>query len=675
MNRQSISTKVSLVLFVAIAIVLSVAAVIVNMYTKNILTQNIEKEVSVESKWIADQINNFFEEKGQLVDQITSNQTVLHYLKTAKTRDEALTNSYYKDMNQSLEAIKGMDPDVAMVWVASEKGNFLTGTGKVLSSPDFDLSERPWYKPVKDAEGVYYTEPYMDQVFGKVIMSVMKEVEVNNEKVGIVAIDLFLDSIPSIMEPFKIGETGYSILLAPDGNVIYHPDKDFIMNKPLTSQNGDIGAIAKKMIEGKNGLEEAKLGNEQYYIGYEPVESAGWSVATTVTQDEVFAPLKSMTKNLLIYFIIIVVILVAITYFLLKYTLKNLSNMSEIIKKITAGDLTHRLDIHSKDELGQVSNDLNGMLNNLNGLIHTVQDNAAQVAASSEQLNASADQTAQAAQVVAGTIDSVTEGTLKQINSTSEAAETVVTMSETFQIVSADSDMVARSSEEAVQKAKIGEEAVVSAMTQMETIKQTVNAAANIIAKLGERSNEIDQIVNTISDISNQTNLLALNASIEASRAGEHGKGFTVVVNEVKKLAEQSKQAAGQIGDLIKEIRTDTDLAVNSINSGTQEVEKGSNVVQTAGVTFKDITSIVSQVSQQMKDISSSIKQISSSTNHIVEAIKEVDEIAHSAQGDFENAAAAAEEQTASFEEISSASQELSSMALELQEAISKFRI
>ncbi|MGE8205410.1 methyl-accepting chemotaxis protein [Heyndrickxia sp. NPDC080065] len=674
MKRRNISTKVSLVLFVVIAIVLTATAAIVNVYTKNIMTANIEKEVKVESKSVADKVNNFFEGKGQLVDSITSNQTVLHYLNTAKTRNEALTNKYYKDMNQSLEAIKSMNPDVAMVWVASEKGNFLTGTGNVLSGTDFDLAERPWFKPVTNAEGVYYTEPYMDQVFGKVIMSVMKEVKVNNESVGIVAVDIFLDSIPSIMEQYKIGKTGYSILIAPNGNVIYHPKKKLIL-KNLTSQKGDIGSIAKKMVAGKTGLETVKLDNEKYYIGYKPVESTGWSVATTVTQNEVFEPLNGLTVKLIIFFTITIVILVSITYLLLKYMLKNLTGMSQIIKKISAGDLTHRLDIRTKDELGQVSNDLNEMLDNLNGLIRTVQINSSQVAASSEQLNVSTDQTSQAAQVVAGNVDSVTAGTLQQIKSTKEAAETVVKMSETFQAVSTDSDAVARISEDAVQKAKLGEESVVSAMNQMETINETVNAAADVITNLGKRSNEIGQIVDTISDISNQTNLLALNASIEASRAGEHGKGFAVVANEVKKLAEQSKQAAGQIGELIKEIQLETDFAVNSINNGTQEVKKGSDVVKTAGVTFNEITSIVSRVSEQMIAISSSIQQLSSSTKQVVEIIQDVDEVAHSSQESFENVAAAVEEQTATLQEIASSSQELSSMAMELENAVSNFKI
>src|SRR5699024_4968737 len=112
------------------------------------------------------------------------------------------------------------------VW--SDKGNFLIGTGDVLSDKDFDLQGRPWYKAVHEADGLYFTEPYNDEVFGKVIMSVMKTVEVNDEVVGIVAADIFLDSIPSIMEQYKIGKTGYTILLDSKGNVIYHPNEDLV---------------------------------------------------------------------------------------------------------------------------------------------------------------------------------------------------------------------------------------------------------------------------------------------------------------------------------------------------------------------------------------------------------------------------------------------------------------
>src|SRR5699024_4931851 len=137
---------------------------------------------------------------------------------------------------------------------------------------------------VHEADGLYFTEPYNDEVFGKVIMSVMKTVEVNDEVVGIVAADIFLDSILSIMEQYKIGKTGYTILLDSKGNVIYQPNEDLVMNEHFTKKKGDLGKIAQKMIDGKQGLETAQIAKDPYYVGYEPVSAADWSVATTVKQ-------------------------------------------------------------------------------------------------------------------------------------------------------------------------------------------------------------------------------------------------------------------------------------------------------------------------------------------------------------------------------------------------------
>ncbi|BAQ11656.1 methyl-accepting chemotaxis protein [Bacillus sp. OxB-1] len=252
-----------------------ITAIVVSLDTREIMTRYTETELSSKSKSVVKDVESFLMVKGALVNQITADQTVLHYLETALSREEALANAYYNDMNLSLEAIKSMNPDVAMIWVASEKANFLTGTGDVLSAPDFDLYSRPWYEPVKEMEGVYFTEPYMDQVFGKVILSVMKQVKVDNETVGIVAVDLFLDSLPSIMEESKIGQTGFSMLLTSSGQVMYRPVEKLIMQEPLTNQTGDIGEVAREMTAGKSGLKTVEIDDQQYYIGYEPVKTTG----------------------------------------------------------------------------------------------------------------------------------------------------------------------------------------------------------------------------------------------------------------------------------------------------------------------------------------------------------------------------------------------------------------
>lgn len=674
MKRQSISRKVALILCITIAVVLSATGVLINLYTKDMVKSQIESEMEAQSRAVAANVDKFFAQKGQIVDQLTSDQSVLRFLDSAKGRKDALKNANYKDMDKALETVKEMNPDVAMLWVASEKGNFLTGTGDVLSAPDFDLKGRPWYEPVHKTEGLYYTDPYMDQVFGKVIMSVMKVVKVDGKDVGIVAADLFLDSLPSIMEQYKIGKSGYGILVAADGNVIYHPDNKFIL-KPLTEAGNDWTELSKKMTSGADGLLEISGKSKDYYAGYEPVESAGWSVATVMDQDEIFAPLHSMTVKVIVIFIIALVLLVLITYYLLRHMLRNIPVMSSVINKIAEGDLTKRITIDSNDELGKVAEDMNEMLDQVSEFIGVVQENAQQVAATSEQLNVSTDQTAQAAQVVAGTVDSVNAGIMQQIERTSEASGTISKMSATFEMISDESDAVSRQSDIAVEKAKGGETSVESAQEQMETINEKVHATAQIISRLGERSSAIGQIVDTISEISSQTNLLALNASIEASRAGESGKSFSVVANEVKKLAEQSNAAASEIAELIREVQTDTEEAVASIREGTAEVQRGSTAVGTAGEAFHAISDIVSRVSGQMNEFSSSIQDLSSGVKHIVSIIDDVDNLAQNARSDFENVAAATEEQTATLEEIASASQSSSERALELQDAISRFKV
>ncbi len=354
---------------------------------------------------------------------------------------------------------------------------------------------------------------------------------------------------------------------------------------------------------------------------------------------------------------------------------RPVNQLAAVAQKVAGGDLTQQVKVVSRDEIGQLADAFNAMVAALTGLIRHINANAEHLAASSEELTASADQSALAANQIATSIISVASGASEQLGAATETSAVVEQISAGIQQIAGNVGQVAEQSAKATERAKAGGHAVDKAVSQMNHIEQAVNATAAVVAKLGERSTEIGQIVDTIANIAGQTNLLALNAAIEAARAGEQGRGFAVVADEVRKLAEQSQEAARRIADLIGEIQGETDRAVAAMNDGTREVKTGAAVVNGAGESFREITGLVAEVSGQVGDISASIQQIASGSRNIVDAVKRIDSLSRKTSEESESVSAATEEQLASMEEIAGASQALAKLAQDLQEAVARFRV
>ena len=364
-----------------------------------------------------------------------------------------------------------------------------------------------------------------------------------------------------------------------------------------------------------------------------------------------------------------------IGFFAARSIARPINELSAIASKVAAGDLTEQVNVSRQDEIGQLATAFNKMVLELKNLIKQVTVNAEQLAASSEELTANSEQSAQAANQVATSITEVASGAAAQMEAANETSVVVEQMSVGIQQIAANVNQVADQSAQAAAKAEKGDQEVGKAVQQMQQIETTVNTSAKVVTKLGERSKEIGQIVDTISSLAGQTNLLALNAAIEAARAGEQGRGFAVVAEEVRKLAEQSQEAAKKIADLIGEIQGDTDQAVVAMSEGTQEVQRGAEVVNAAGSAFKAIRTVVDQVSGQVKEISAAIQQMASGSQQIVGSVKKINDLSKQAAGETQDASAATEEQLASMEEIAGASQALAKLAEDLRASTARFKV
>ena len=385
---------------------------------------------------------------------------------------------------------------------------------------------------------------------------------------------------------------------------------------------------------------------------------------------------SAMRKTLLFTNLLVAIIAIFISRFISGRISRPAQEVSAAAASIAAGDLSGpNVAVTTNDEIGELGQSFNTMKSNLRQVMQTIQSSAEQVTTSSEELTASAEQSAIASTQVADSITSVAQGAAGQLHAIENASATVQTLSAGLEEAAASAHEVSDQSSRASRTAVDGAQTVSQAVKQMQSIQETVNFSASVVSKLGESSQEIGQIVDTISGIAAQTNLLALNAAIEAARAGEQGRGFAVVAEEVRHLAEQSQDAAKKITTLISEIQGDTAKAVSAMQAGTNEVETGVEVVNSTGTAFKSIEDIVLNVASQMKEMSTVIEHMAQGSQEIVTAVAEIDRLSKQASSESQNVAAITEEQSAAAEEIAASSQGLETMAQKMQEAVSRFRL
>lgn len=364
-----------------------------------------------------------------------------------------------------------------------------------------------------------------------------------------------------------------------------------------------------------------------------------------------------------------------ITMMISRLITRPVNEMKSLMVKAENGDLTVRSTYQTKDEIGVLSSSFNRMLDQLKGFILKVSESSEHVAASSEELMASAEQTNHAAEHIAEASMTLAAGSDSSLSSTENATVSVKEMELGISNIANLITNVSDSSKVTSAESEKGNEALNNTIQQMNTVNESVLQSAQIIKTLGVRSEEIEEIVGVISGISEQTNLLALNAAIEAARAGEHGKGFAVVADEVRKLAEESRRSAHQITELVRDIQNNTHHAVQSMEKCTADVDTGMLLVNKTGESFEKIYHSANEVSDQMTEVSSLTSKITESAAMLAQHISEVSHNANEAVLNTQNVASSAQEQLASMEEISASADSLANMAEELQKMVISFKV
>ena len=385
---------------------------------------------------------------------------------------------------------------------------------------------------------------------------------------------------------------------------------------------------------------------------------------------------NAATRTMIIACIVICLILIATSVKIIFAVTDPLAHLIRVFDKLANGDFREGkepVEVRG-DEFGEMNEKLVVVRKVINNLIKKASQSSEQLAASSQELTASAHQSAQASEQVANSVTSSAGAVVEQQQLVADAMDSINHALGSIDNMNKTANTVAEHAKASNAQAETGSEAVESAVNQILGVEKIVNQSATTVDKLGQRSKEIGQIVEAISSIAEQTNLLALNAAIEAARAGEHGRGFAVVADEVRKLAEESQGAAQKIASLIGAIQNDTNDAVQSMHDGSIAVREGTKSVEQLRTTFDNIREASNSVSRDANAMVIELKAVLEDTVKIKGRSEKISEKGGQVAGDMESVSAASEEQSASAEEIASASDALAQLAQELQGALQQFK-
>ena len=622
-----------------------------------------ENEMKVQTELIEKEVSALMGSNFTALRLLAVNPAVQEYLTAAPEN----RSSNMKNLVQNANALFN---DASNIVITENSGQQLIRSD---DSKLVNLSARDYFREAMNGrENV--SEVIVSKTSGLAIVVI--EVPVKNSDgsiIGMIQRNYNISALADLLRKESDSETKLAIFES-NGKLVSHSELKIEKEEDrLDMSRMDFIRNAKI---GERQVSEIILDGEKFLISYEREPQTNWIIATIRPYSVIES--KAMNEALIwgISGVIIFLLIVVIANIVANKSVKPIMLIHDTADKIAGGDLSMKdISLESNDEFGKVAHSFDLMTDKLNDFLHKARNSATTVAESAEMLNEHSRQSAEAANQIAEAVTNLAGETSGQQKATSAAQTAVNDLGELLSVIAKNSDDSAKASNVAIKTAEVGESTIANAVQSMKNLQSSVQESSQVIKLLGEESEKIGNIVETISGISAQTNLLALNAAIEAARAGEHGRGFAVVADEVRKLAEQSAQAADEIHKLISDVQNQTEKAVDAMGTSAAITQTSVDAVNDAGSAFREIVNHINGLTEKIDVTTNAIAKAESGNAQIIDSVHVIDNAAKKFTTQTETISSTTEQLSAATEEIASSSKQLADMAEFLQNGIKTFKL